>query len=156
MKVFLLDVFGFSWQISTVIWSCNQQEKALTLELNVAVKRCASVLQQDRLWLARAVGQAAAGKLVWVMTERCSDEITVLKRYFHPTPRLKVCKASEGPVDEDEDSDWQLTPLRPSVKISSVSSEYSMNTFNISPFPRGRTSSSVCGAAVSQTDKCTF
>lgn len=132
------------------------RNKALTLELNVAVKRCASLLRQDRLWLARAVGQAAAGKPAWVMRESCSDEITVLKRYFHPTPRLKVCKASEGLVDEDEDSDWQLTRLRPSVKISSVSSEYSVNAFNVSPFPRGRTSSSFSRAAVSQPDKCTF
>lgn len=67
----------------------------------------------------------------------CSDEITVLKRYSHPTPRLKVCEASEGPVDEDEDIDWQLTaseipqqtPLGSSVKISSVSSEYGANVF---------------------------
>lgn len=29
------------------------------------------------------------------------------------TPRRKVCKASESPLDEHEDVDWQLTASEP-------------------------------------------
>lgn len=81
------------------------------LASSIAPLSFSSLFYASLMHTAWAVEQAAAGNVLWVMTELQRSNGGFKKIFL--TPRRKVCKASESPLDEHEDVDWQLTASEP-------------------------------------------